>query len=162
MDQENEAAGNGHLGVDRHGDRELTISRMFRAPREAVYAAWRDPALFRRWWVPQSAHGIHLIGCDTQVRTGGRYRLDFATGDAEPIAFYGRYLDLIENQRIVWTNDDGEAGAISTVTFDELGDRTQVIDHELYPSTESLEEALESSALALPEQLDHLGLLLCT
>ncbi len=61
MDQENEAAGNGHLGVDRHGDRELTISRMFRAPREAMYAAWRDPALFRRWWVPQSAHGIHLI-----------------------------------------------------------------------------------------------------
>ena len=160
MDQEQEAFGGGQLHVERRGERELMIRRIFPAPRQAVYAAWCDPALFQRWWVPQSAHDIRLVACDMAVWTGGKYRLEFVMGDAEPFAFYGKYLDVVANERIVWTNDEGEEGAITTVTFQELGDSTQLTFHELYPTRAALEEALESSALALPEQLDQLGKLL--
>jgi len=88
--------------------------------------------------------------------------LEFGSGGSDTMAFYGKYLDVVPNQRIVWTNDEGEEGAITTVTFEDQGGRTLVTFHELYPTTEALEEALEGSAAGLPEQLDQLDDLLST
>jgi uncharacterized protein YndB with AHSA1/START domain len=76
------------------------------------------------------------------------------------MAFYGKYLEVVPNERIVWTNDEGEEGAITTVTFKDEGGRTSLTFHEVYPSKEALEEALQSGAAALPEQLDQLDELL--
>lgn len=76
------------------------------------------------------------------------------------MAFHGRYLEVVPNERIVWTNDEGEEGAITTVTFEDQGDRTLLTFHEVYPSEEALEEALQGSAAALPEQLEQLAELL--
>ncbi|MEP7005188.1 MAG: SRPBCC domain-containing protein, partial [Sphingomonas bacterium] len=39
----------------------------------------------------------------------------------DTMAFYGKYLEVVPNERIVWTNDEGEEGAITTVTFEDLG-----------------------------------------
>ena len=96
------------------------------------------------------------------VRTGGRYRLEFSTGDANTMAFYGKYLEVMPNERIVWTNDEGEAGAVTTVTFEDLCEKTLLTFHEDYPSTEALEEALQGSAAGLPEQLEQLADVLST
>ncbi|WP_044558479.1 SRPBCC family protein [Azospirillum sp. B4] len=145
--------------VERKGDRELVVTRIFDAPPGTVYKAWSQPALFQRWWVPKSVPGISLVSCDLDVRTGGKYRLEFAAGDST-MAFHGKYLEVVPNERIVWTNDEGEEGAITTVTFENLGGRTLLTFHEAYPSNEALEEALQGSATALPEQLDQLGDLL--
>ncbi|SFZ86542.1 Uncharacterized conserved protein YndB, AHSA1/START domain [Devosia enhydra] len=141
--------------VERRGDRELIVTRIFDAPPRTVYRAWSEAKLFQRWWVPKSAP-ISLVSCDIDMRTGGRYRLEFGTGGAETMAFYGIYLEVVPNQRIVWTNDEGEEGAITTVTFEDLGGRTLLTFHEIYPSPEALEEALQGSAVALPEQLQQL------
>ena len=67
---------------------------------------------------------------------------------------------MVPNERIVWTNDEGEEGAITTVTFEDQGGRTLLTFHEVYPSKEALEEALQGSATALPEQLEQLDELL--
>ncbi len=64
------------------------------------------------------------------------------------------------NERIVWTNDEGEEGAVTTVTFEDQGGKTLLTFHELYPSTEALEEAMAGSAAGLPTQLDQLDELL--
>lgn len=146
--------------VERKGDRELVVTRIFDAPPDMVYRAWSQPALFQRWWVPQSVPGVSLVACDMDVRTGGKYRLEFSAGGAETMAFYGKYLDVVPNARIVWTNDEGEEGAITTVTFEEQGGKTLLTFHELYPSSQALEEALQGSAAGLPEQLDQLDALL--
>jgi uncharacterized protein YndB with AHSA1/START domain len=143
--------------VERKGDRELVVSRMFDAPVGIVFRAWSEPALFRRWWVPKSVPGINLVSCEMDVRTGGKYRLEFGAGEGETMAFYGKYLDVVPNRRIVWTNDEGEEGPVTTVTFEDLGGRTLVHFHELYPTPEALEEALEGSAAPLPEQLEQLA-----
>ena len=148
--------------VERRGDRELVVTRTFNAPPSVVYKAWSQPELFRRWWMPKSLTGVTLVGCDMDVRTGGKYRLEFGSGGSDTMAFYGKYLDVVPNQRIVWTNDEGEEGAITTVAFEDQGGRTLVTFHELYPTTEALEEALEGSAAGLPEQLDQLDELLST
>lgn len=156
----NETDGPNPTAVARLGDRALVVTRLFAAPLALVYRAWSEPELFRRWWLPRSVAGVALVGCDMDVRTGGTYRLEFSTGGAETMAFHGKYLEVVPGERIVWTNDEGEADAITTVTFEGRGGSTLVRFHELYPSGEALEEALQGSAAGLPEQLDQLGELL--
>lgn len=146
--------------VERRGDRELVVIRTFDAPPSIVYRAWSQPGLFRRWWVPKSVTGISLVSCDMDVHTGGTYRLEFGTGGSETTVFYGKYLEVVPNERIVWTNEEGEEGAITTVTFVGQGSKTLLTFREVYPSKEALEEALQGSAVALPEQLDQLDGLL--
>ena len=148
------------MSVERKGDRELAISRTFNAPPTTVYRAWSQADLFRRWWVPRSVSGISLVSCDMDVRTGGKYRLEFGSGGSDTMAFYGKYLEVVPNERIVWTNDEGEEGAVTTVTFVDRNGNTLLNFHEIYPSTEALVEALQGSAAALPEQLDQLDDLL--
>ncbi|MBX5219550.1 ATPase [Rhizobium sp. L9] len=146
--------------VERRGDRELVVTRIFDAPPSTVYRAWSRPELFQRWWVPKSVPGISLVSCEMDVRTGGKYRLEFGAGGSDTMAFYGKYLEVAPNERIVWTNDEGEEGAITTVTFEDQGGKTLVVFHEVYPTREALEEALQGSAVALPEQLEQLDELL--
>lgn len=146
--------------VKRIGDRELVVTRTFNAPRSTVFRAWSQPELFQRWWVPKSATGVLLVSCNMDVLTGGKYQLEFGAGGSETMAFYGKYLEVVSNDRIVWTNDEGEEGAVTTVTFEDLGGKMLLTFHEIYPSTEALEEALQGSAAALPEQLEQLDELL--
>ena len=66
---------------------------------------------------------VSLVSCDMDVRTGGKYRLEFGTGGSETMAFYGKYLEVVSDERIVWTNDEGEEGAVTTVTFEDQAGR---------------------------------------
>lgn len=158
MDQQVSGASSAQnpTSVERRGDRKLVVTRTFDAPPSLVYKAWSQPELFRRWWMPKSASGVSLVSCEMDVRTGGKYRLEFGAGGSETMAFYGKYLDVVPNERIVWTNDEGVEGAITTVTFEDQGGKTLLTFHEAYPTREALEEALQGSAAALPEQLDQL------
>ncbi len=162
MNQEVNSAGGAQnrTSVERKGDRELVITRTFNAPPSTVYRAWSQPELFQRWWVPKSASGVWLVSCDMDVRTSGKYRLEFGAGGSGTMAFYGKYLEVVPNERIVWTNDEGEEGAVTTVTFEDQGGKTLLNLHEVYPSKEALEEALQGGAAALPEQLEQLDELL--
>lgn len=153
-------AARNRTAIERNGDRELVVTRTFDAPPSKVYRAWSEAALFQRWWMPKSVTGVSLVSCDMDVRTGGKYRLEFSTGGADTMAFYGKYLDVVPNERIVWTNDEGDEGAVTTVTFEDRDGKTLLTFHEAYPSSEALEEALQGSAAGLPEQLDQLDELL--
>jgi len=162
MDQQVSSAGGvrNHTSVERRGDRELIVTRTFDAPPSTVFKAWSQPELFQRWWVPKSATGVSLVSCDMDVRTGGKYRLEFSAGGPDTMAFYGKYLDVVQNERIVWTNEEEEEGAVTTVTFEDKGGKTLLTFSEIYPTTEALEEAMTGSAAGLPTQLDQLEELL--
>ena len=61
--------------------------------------------------------------------------------------FFGRYIEVTRHSRLVWTNDEGEeGGAVTTVTFEERGDTTRVVMHDLHPSKEALDEAIASGS----------------
>src|SRR4029078_10224150 len=101
--------------VERKSDRELVVTRTINGPARIVFEAFTRAELLKRWWVPKSC-GASLLSCETDVRVGGRYRLVFGFGDAAPMEFYGRYIEVIPNSRLVWTNDEGgEGGAVTTV-----------------------------------------------
>lgn len=133
--------------IERTSDRELVVTRTFNAPRPLVFKAWSEAALFQRWWVPKSAP-ITLLSCEMDVRTGGTYALVFSHPAApEPMTFFGRYLDVVPPSRIVWTNEEaGEAGQVTTVTFEEHAGTTRVVMHDLYPTKEALDEAIASES----------------
>jgi uncharacterized protein YndB with AHSA1/START domain len=150
--------------VERTSERELVATRTFDAPARIVFQAWTTPELFQRWWVPK-AFGLTLLSYDADVRVGGGYRLVFSHPAApEPMAFFGTYLDVTPHARLVWTNDEaGDAGQVTTVTFEERGGQTLLVVHDLYPSKEALDEALASGSTgALPEQFEQLDELLVT
>lgn len=146
--------------VERTSDRELVVTRVFHAPARLVFEAWTKAELFQRWWVPKS-FGLTLLSCELDVRVGGVYRLVFAASP-EPMAFHGRYLEVIPDSRLVWTNEEaGANGQVTTVTFEEQGGRTLVVMHDLYPSKEALDEAVASGSTgAAAEQFEHLDQLL--
>ena len=163
MDQQasSEAGAQNRTVVERKSDRELVVTRVFDAPPSMVFKAWSEPELFRRWWVPKSVTGVSLLSCDMDVRTGGAYRLVFRhPASDQPVAFFGTYKEVAPGKRIVWTNEESDQGAVTTVTFEEHAGRTRVTLHELYPTTAALEEALAGSAEGLPEQFAQLDELL--
>ena len=86
----------------------------------------------------------------------------FGNGASKPMAFYGRYIEVTPHSRLVWTNEEGDdGGAVTTVTFEEKGDKTLLVMHDLYPSKEALDGELASGAAdGLPEQLEQLDELL--
>ena len=147
--------------VERKSERELVVTRTFNGPAHIVFEAWSKPELFRLWWPPKSLP-MPLLSCEMDVRTGGGYRLEFGHDAANAIAFFGRYIEVTPPSRIVWTNDEGQEGAVTTVTFEEKDGQTLVVLHELYPSKEALEEGIAGSANGLPEQFAQLDDLLAT
>ena len=145
--------------VERKSDREVVVTRTFDAPARLVFEAWTKPELFKQWWVPRSM-GMTLRSCELDVRTGGKYRLVFGDDPANPMAFFGKYLDVVPNQRIVWTNEEsGDAGSVTTVTFEERDGKTLLVMSELYPTKEALDAAGTGAQEATHEtfgQLDEL------
>ena len=141
------AAGTSCVTVDRTSDRELVVTRSVTGPARLVFEAWARPELFQRWWVPEGC-GLTLISYEADVRTGGSYRLVMAHAAAEqPMAFFGRYVEVTPPSRIVWTNEEGDdAGPVTTVTFEDEGETTRVVVHELYPSKAALDEAVASGS----------------
>jgi len=147
--------------VEQRSERELVVTRTFDAPARLVFEAWTKPELLKRWWVPKSS-GMTMLSCETDVRVGGTYRFVFRLpGAPEPMAFFGRYLEVVPGARLVWTNEEaGEGGPVTTATFEEKAGKTVVAVSELHASKESLEAARTSGAEAgaseAYEQLDEL------
>ena len=148
--------------AERKSDRELVITRTFDGPARIVFEAWTKPELLKRWWAPKSS-GVSLISCEADVRVGGRYRFEFGHEASKPMmAFFGRYVEVIPHSRLVWTNEESDDGAITTVTFEEKGGKTLLIMHELYPSKEALDAAIAGMEGGMPETFAQLDELLVT
>jgi uncharacterized protein YndB with AHSA1/START domain len=148
--------------AERMSDRELVVTRSFNAPARLVFRAWTTPELFKQWWIPKSC-GISVISCEMDIRTGGSYRLVMGHPASEqPMAFFGKYIEITPPSRMVWTNEEGgEDGAVTTVTFKEEGEKTLVTLRDLYPSKEALDAAIASGATSgFGEQFEQLDVLL--
>ena len=145
--------------VQKKSEREVVVTRTFDAPARLVFEAWSKPELFKKWWVPRSI-GMTLGSCEMDVRTGGKYRLVFGDDPANAMAFFGTYLEVVPDKRIVWTNEEsGDEGSVTTVTFEECDGKTLLVMSELYPTKEALDAAGTGAQEATHEtfgQLDEL------
>ena len=148
--------------AERTSDQEIVVARTVHGPARLVWDAWTRPDLFQRWWAPASSC-VRMLSKEMDVRTGGSYRLLMAHPSLEePMTFFGRYLEATPPSRLVWTNEEGEeGGAVTTVTFEEAGEATRLVVHELYPSKAALDEAMASgSTSGWGEQFEQLEALI--
>ena len=122
---------------------EVRIARVFDAPRELVFRCMLDPEHLTHFWGP--------VGVSTPVdqitidaRPGGVFdtvMVNDETGDEYPSR--GVFVEIIEPERIVWTEPGVEGGMMNSSTFTDLGDgRTEVFIHqtnvpEMYRSPEA-------------------------
>lgn len=149
--------------VTRTSDRELLVTRSFRAPPDLVYEVYTDPRHVEAWWVPKSCGGTAKI--TAEVRLGGAYRYVTRLPNGQELVFVGKYVEVTPPSRLVYTQifePMAAAGeAVVTVTFEPKGAGTLLTSRERYPSKDALDAAIasgmEQGMAEVFEQLDALA-----
>lgn len=110
-------------------DRELVLTRLIDAPRAALFRAWTEPALLKQWFAPLP---YTTPVAELDVRPGGSSRIVMRGPDGVDIPCGGVYLEIVENERIVFTDAYTTAWEPSEkpfftgiVTFADEGGRTR-------------------------------------
>lgn len=95
--------------------RELSLTRLIAAPREHLYRCWTEPSLLKQWFAPKP--NTTTIA-ELDVRPGGSNRLVMCAPDGKELyAGRGVYLDVVPNERIVFTDAFVKAWEPSTKPF---------------------------------------------
>lgn len=113
-------------------DHELTLTRVFDAPRELVFRAWTEPELFTSWIGPQGCTGDTA---DFDVVPGGAWRATMLDQEGVEHGMYGRYTEITEPERLAFTfvwDDDANLLDRShvTLTFTDLDGKTEMTFHQ--------------------------------
>jgi uncharacterized protein YndB with AHSA1/START domain len=110
-------------------DRELVLTRLINAPREKLFRAWTEPDLLCQWFAPLP-HTTPRAELD--VRPGGPSLIVMRSPDGIEMPMRGVYLEVVENQCIVFTNAYTTAWEPSDkpfmtviVTFDDEAGQTR-------------------------------------
>jgi uncharacterized protein YndB with AHSA1/START domain len=112
---------------------ELTLTRIFDAPRSLVFAAWTKPEHMRRWSAP---HGFTIPESQGEVRPGGAWHATMRTPDGEMLKLGGVYREVIRDELLsfthAWEGDDGKRGheTLVTVRFADYGTKTKLTFHQ--------------------------------
>ena len=131
-------------------DREVQVTRSFKAPRALVYRAYTEPQLVRRWLL--GPPGWSMPVCEMDVRVGGGYRWRWRSDqDGSEFGFAGSFREVQPPSRLVHTEtyDPGTLGggypgegAIVTVTFTEHAGITTVTSLIDFGSKEARDGAM--------------------
>lgn len=80
---------------------QLVITRLFDAPREAVWKAWTDPEAVKRWWGPKNFTApVSRI----DLKVGGKYLSCMRGPDGRDYWSTGRYLEIVPGEKLVMSD----------------------------------------------------------
>jgi uncharacterized protein YndB with AHSA1/START domain len=125
-------------------DTEAEMTRLFDAPRELVYRAYTDPAAIPHWWGPRSL-STKVEAMD--VRPGGAWRYVQADAEGNEYTFYGEYLELVPNEKVVNTfvfEPFPDHVITDAATFTDEDGRTRVTVHSTTSDPAALKGMLDS------------------
>ncbi len=122
----------------------LTLKRRLKAPPEKVYQAWTQPEQMIHWWGKSTCRDPIA---ETDVRVGGRFRVQFWAADGEHNSVSGIYREIDPNRRLVFSwawqttpdrqsqvtvdlKPDGE-DTILTLTHEQFFDQKACDDHRV-------------------------------
>lgn len=123
-----QAAGN----TEQLTERELTITRIFDAPRELVFAMWTNPVHLAQWWGPKD---FTNPVCEVDARSGGVFRIVMRAPDGREHPMKATFVEIVPSERLVFTSvavdADGDPllDGLTTVTFDEWNGKTTLTVH---------------------------------
>jgi uncharacterized protein YndB with AHSA1/START domain len=113
-------------------EREVTITRLFDAPRALVFAAWTDAKHLAQWWGPQ---GFTNPVCEIDAHIGGALRIHMRAPDGNIYPMKGEIREVVPPERLVFTNIALDASGnpiidgLTTVTFAEENGKTKLTLH---------------------------------
>lgn len=116
-------------------DRELQFTRFFHAPRDLLFKMWTDPAHIVQWWGPI---GFKTESLEMDVRPGGAWKLVMHGPDGKEYHNQIAYVEVVNPKRLIY-NHLGQDGPQTvkfqvTVTFEEVGEKTQLTMRMVFPS----------------------------
>ena len=133
------AAHSGTFQVTTPSDTEITLTRLFNAPRDLVWEAMTKPEHVRRWWgCLDERYSVPV--CEIDLRVGGKWRFVGRGPEGDIPAFYGEYLEIDRPGRLVYTEifepfPDG--GSLVTQRLDEEQGKTRLTVTARYDSRET-------------------------
>lgn len=135
------------LQVTTPSDREITMTRVFDAPREMVFEALTRPELLKRWLL--GPDGWSLDVCEIDLKVGGAYRYMWRReADGTEMGMSGVYREIAPPERIVATEVFDQAWypgeAVGTTVLTEQGGRTTLTNTMMYASQEARDGVLKS------------------
>jgi uncharacterized protein YndB with AHSA1/START domain len=113
-------------------ERELTITRIFDAPRALVFQAWTDPKHLAQWWGPQ---GFTNPVCEIDARVGGALRIHMRAPDGSIYPMKGVIREIVAPERLVFSNiavdqsGNNLLEGLTTVVFEEDRGKTKLTLH---------------------------------
>lgn len=138
----------------------LTLTRMIRADREAVFRAWTNPAEMKKWFCPE---GGTVDAAESDLEVGGRFKVAMRMPDGVHVAT-GMYREIEPPSRLAftwrWEGGEGlkEGETLVTLELHERGDATElVLTHEGFPTGDARDghEQGWSSALNHLDEVFH-------
>jgi uncharacterized protein YndB with AHSA1/START domain len=109
--------------------RDLVLTRIIDAPPEKVYNAWTDPALLKQWFAPLPWTTPTV---ETDLRAGGSTLIVMRGPDGSEFPSRGVYLEVVKNERLVFTDAFTKAWEPSEkpfmtviLTFEDQGGKTK-------------------------------------
>ncbi|MBB5856782.1 SRPBCC domain-containing protein [Amycolatopsis umgeniensis] len=122
-------------------EKELTITRVFDAPRELVFQAWTVPEQFANWMGPR---GFTAYDVKMDLTEGGAWQATIGNDEGIEHTSGGTYREISPPERLVFTFfwlSSPEETTLVTVDFTDLGDKTEMTFHQgEFRTTESRDE----------------------
>ena len=116
-------------GQDDLSDRELVLTRIFNAPPEKVFRAWTEPEWLTQWFAPLP---WTTPRAELDVRPGGANLIVMRSPEGENFPNSGVYLEVVKNERLVFTDAYTRAWEPSDqpfmtviLTFEDIGGKTR-------------------------------------
>ncbi|MGH2948760.1 MAG: SRPBCC family protein [Solirubrobacteraceae bacterium] len=136
--------------------REFTSTRVLDAPRELVWKAWTEPEQLAQWWGPKGLSTPRNT-IELDLRPGGVFKLTMVSdGTGSEFPSDMQFREVVEPERIVfgWEAQRGLGAGEVTVTFNDLGDRTEMTTRFVGYQTEEIARA---SQVGWSTQIDKLA-----
>ena len=113
-------------------EREVTITRVFDAPRALVFKAWTDPQHLAQWWGPE---GFTNPVCEFEAHVGGKLRIHMRGPDGAVYPMKGVIREIVAPERLVFSSVAVDAAGkhllegLTTLTFAEQNGKTKMTMH---------------------------------
>jgi uncharacterized protein YndB with AHSA1/START domain len=156
---------NKHFAIDPKLD--LVFERFIDAPKHLVWEALTKPEHLKEWYMPRAWGSV--AKCELEVRPGGMFSIDIATGDGQEFPNLGCFLEVVPMERLSWTSmlfpgfrpavfDDVPITAI--VTMESVGSGTRYVFTALHRDEADLEKNRTSgwqqgTEIALDQFVEH-------
>jgi uncharacterized protein YndB with AHSA1/START domain len=139
---------------------EITIRRVFDAPRELVWKAWTEPDQLAQWWGPRGSR-TPLERITMDPRPGGTFKVTSVSEDGNEMTVHGVYREVVEPEQLVLdepAEGSWHEGAVSVATFADLGDgRTEMVVRTTIHTTDEMRVTAQAG---MESTFDRLGELL--